>query len=368
MRLANIITTLLYAFIIIGSAAAQNDTEYEYSGTLTDHLGKPLNNVGIYTKAATTDEEGKITIRGKRGRGILIMADGYQPISTGFRCDQTIRLALSSDDRYAIAKLPKSLDLDFTSPIYIVNGKYSPQFKASNYTDDQIKSVTVEKKLDKAMSEQLKDVVDFKYIKRRGVVNITLNDDVNLVNIGQTVDYTIIVTGKDGAPLVGATLYLKKGKSDEDGYFNFNELPEKQAVAYKSRQYSVAKFDLNTTENITLILNKISPNNNHRDVTLASFQNQGINTFGSWIYSHLNMALASELLSASESPLSAKVTFYIDRNGVVDYVRIIECNNKAWANHIKDVIYKSPRWTPCKINSSGKAVSCKYNLPITLQR
>lgn len=364
MKITRLAILILGAILFCGSASAQDNIQYEHSGTITDPSGNPIKGSRIFIETAKSDDEGKAIINAKYDRGLFVTAEGMTYVATSFGCDQTIRITLAEKDYYAIPARPKALDLDYSSPIYIVNGIYAPKFAPKNYLDEQIKGVTILKKLNKATKEFL-GVNEPDNVKLQGVIEVTLAEGVNLIAQGQAADYTIIVTDPQGAPIKDATIYLQKARSDSEGDFQFQEEPHKRAVVYKSKAYDVANISLdhNKRMNITLGKRKLQP---ERNLTTATFKNQGVTAFTNWVYTHLDMTLASKLGGEIEDKAVAKATFYVNRKGVVDYVRIVEQNNKVWAEHVKELIYKSPRWTPAKLNDSGETASCKYTIPVIL--
>lgn len=367
MKLLKSVFVVMCVLLSYGGATAQEEVMYEYAGTVTDKEGDPVSRASIYTEAAITDDEGKVTIRAKYGRGCIVdtgKEDGYYAFSLG--CSPTIRITLGSWGCFTYQPVPRKLDMDYSNPVYIVNGHYEPRFFASHYTDEQIKSVKVAKKLNKSQRAILNAAnLTLSHIKLRGVVCVTLNDDVKIVKSGTTSDYTLIVTDDDGQPVKGAVVYLKKTQTDDDGQFGFEDVNGKRAFCYKSKAHNVIRFTLKPS----LMLNmRIMAYNQHptwKYLTRPRFEGGDIDAFRLWCSQNMSRELATKLRNSSEV-IFAVAVFYVNRLGVVDYVYIASHNNKQWADHVQSVIYCSPRWQPSTLKNSGKPVSVKYSIPVRI--
>lgn len=332
----------------------------EYSGSVRNESNKPIKRARIYVEAGRTDENGCFETEKKYGWAILVGLDGYANNKFSLYSDPVNRITLNKHGEWVNEVIPQALQTDFEAPLYVVNGVYVNKFKARNYTDAQIASVTTSNKWNKSLKKIFAETdIDKIDVEKRGVVVVTLKDDVTLNTKNNNGKYTILVTDSSGKPLPNAVIYTGRDRSDDQGAFSFKAKPARLAIVESSSKYESAQFTLTEQNNLDIVLQKREDDGNRKTQVMPTFRGGGVQKFREWIMDYLSAELMG---MKSYYDIEVQARFTVGTSGKVVEVEIIKENNKKIAYSVKKAIYNSPRWTPGV--QHGKKVKVSYIIPV----
>ena len=335
-----------------------------FTAHITDNAGKPIKGANIYVKKTTTDEQGRCVLNARYGRQIVVYKKDYKALQIKLLCDSTRRVTLNPKSGDLSGKIvPKPLQKKFESPIYVVNGKCNGDFNPQNYTTKEITSIKTSNKWNK-FTEQLFSGTSFEKIdiQKRGVVYLTLDESIKLFQPKQTHDYNIIVTDHRGEPLKGATVYIQRGRSDENGVSKFKSASTVGAFICGPNKYADHRMRLPDTTEFRVKLHPVKRGENSTNKpTLPKFQGGTLNDFRWWVSNALR-PIHHRL--QRDFTTEAIASFVIGVSGKVTSVTIIKSNDAELAREVKQVIYNSPAWTPG--TQYGKKMRVKFTIPIRI--
>jgi len=94
-----------------------------------------------------------------------------------------------------------------------------------------------------------------------------------------------------------------------------------------------------------------------------SFNNGSVNQFAIWVYSNIKYPE-----TALQDEISGRVIaqFFIDSNGKVDSVKIVQGLRSDIDQEVKRIIESSPTWTPAKANDLSIGIFFSFPVEFTL--
>lgn len=90
---------------------------------------------------------------------------------------------------------------------------------------------------------------------------------------------------------------------------------------------------------------------------MPSFKGGDIMTFRNWVVKNAELTKAQK-----KSDFKAQICFYVNSQGDVEQVKILNATNQEIANIYKAAVENSPKWQPAQQN--GKKVGVRMVLPI----
>lgn len=346
--------------ILCGVVSAAN---LEYSYKVQSSSGKVVKSGNLFVECGKSDENGLFKIHTRFNKNLLIEIDGYQRTGLVLKADpiQYVTPIPMSGVKNSLSTPEVLKSQKYEYPLYVVNGVYVPSFRAHNYTEEMVSTVTETNKWNKVTKKifQNTDIESVDVVKR-GVVMISTKEEINFNTPKNSITYTVIVVDSEGKPIEGATIYIKKGSVDKSGYIEFNAQAGQRAVI-TSGKYENYCFTLSDQGGETLTLQeKAAVTKKPKSQIMPSFQGGGISNFRSWLLSYIY----DDLIKCRQADGNTAVTamFVVGKSGKVICVEIIKENNSRAAKIVKNAIYRSPKWKPGIQN--GKPVSVKYTIPV----
>ena len=351
--------TLLFALSILCHAIYAQSVDY--CCHLRDENGNIIKSANVFVKIGKTDENGCFKINAKFNRNLLIEAAGYSRTGLILKADPVQRvIPISLSGKKSVLEHPESLKTEFEYPIYVVNGKYISTFKPYNYTDDQIAEITTTKKWNKVTKEIFKDTdIESIDVTKRGVVMVTTKEEITLNTPKNKMVYTVVVVDKDGKPIEGAAIYIRRGRADKVGDLEFSAKEGSDAII-TSPKYEDYTFTLTEQREMYIYLTK-KPKKDIEVRYMPSFNGGSFMEFRKWFMSYTREDLQKYIQAEDTSILAM---FVVGRSGKVVCVNIIEQNNPQAARIVKNAIYRSPQWSPGI--EDGKPVNVSYTLPVNI--
>lgn len=349
---------LFFIFTLLCAVVSARNLEYSYQLTTTS--GGAIKSANIFIECGKSDQNGEFKIKTKFNKNLLIEVDGYQRTGLVLKADpiQKVTPIPTSGEKSSIAT-PEILKTKYEYPLYVVNGVYIPSFQAHNYTDDMISSVVVTKKWNKVTKPISKNTdIEGIDVANRGVVMISTKESIAFNTPKNSIDYTVVVVDKEGKPIEGATIYIKKGATNKSGLIDFKAEPGQRAVI-TSGKYENYHFTLSDQSTSTLTLQKKPEDKTAKQQIMPTFQGGGISNFRSWLLSYIHDDL---IKCRKETNSAVTAMFVVGKSGKVICVEIVKENNSRAAKVVKNAIYRSPKWKPAIQN--GKPVNVKYVIPV----
>lgn len=333
----------------------------DYCCRLRDEKGSVVSSATVFVKIGKTDENGCYKINARYNTNLLIEADGYSRTGLVLKADPIQRISPTpTSGKKTILEYPESLKTEFDYPIYVVNGKYISTFKPYNYTDDQIAEVATTKKWNK-VTKPIFEGSDIESIDvtKRGVVMVTTKEEVTFNTPKNKIGYTVIVVDKDGKPIEGASIYIRRGKADEVGDLEFSAKAGRRAVI-TSAKYEDYTFTLTEQREVHIYMTK-KPEKGMDVKHMPSFNGGSLSSFRKWFMTYANEELR-KCIQDEDTYVVAK--FIVGKSGKVVCVEIAKHNNPRAARVVKNTIYRSPQWSPGL--EDGKPVNVAYTLPVNI--
>ena len=351
---------LLFVMVAISmSLSAQNLLDYYCR--LRNEKGSIITDATVFVEIGKTDENGQYKINARYNTNLLIKAAGYNYTGLVLKADPIQRVAVlpATGKKYKL-EYPEALKSELEYPLYVVNGVFVPSFKPYNYTNEQIAEVTTTKRWNKITKEIFKDTdIENIDVAKRGVMMITTKENITFNAIKNKIGYTIIAVDKEGKPIEGASIYIRRGKADKVGDLEFSAKAGRCAVI-TSAKYENYSFKLTEQREIYISMTK-KPEKEIDVKQMPSFNGGSISQFRQWFMNYANEEM-QKCIQSEDTYVVAK--FIVGKSGKVVCVEIVKHNNPRAARVVKNAIYRSPQWSPGIEN--GKPVNVAYTLPITI--
>lgn len=332
----------------------------EYSYRIMNDSGYGVKRASLFVECGKSDENGCFKIKAKFNKNLLIEVDGYQRSGLVLKAEPIQRVTpipLSGEKKSL--SYPEVLNTKYEYPLYVVNGVYVPSFRKHNYSDEMISSVTTINKWNKVTKPIFKDTdIESIDVVKRGVVMVTTTEEINFNTPKKSIEYTVIVVDGEGKPIEGATIYSKRGSTDDGGYIDFEAQTGERAVitAGKYKEYS---FTLPEHNSATITMQKREQESQPKVRMMPTFNGGGISNFRSWLLSYIHEDI---MKCRQDTNTAVEATFVVGRSGKVVCVDITKQNNPRAAQIVKRAIYSSPKWSPAIQN--GKPVNIRFTIPV----
>ena len=333
-----------------------------YYCRLRNEKGSIITDATVFVEIGKTDENGCYKINARYNTNLLIKAAGYDYTGLVLKADPTQRVALLpiTGKKYNF-EYPESLKSELDYPLYVVNGEFIPTFKPYNHTDEQISEVTTTKKWNKVTKEIFKGTnIESIDVAKRGGMMVATKEYIAFNTIKNKIGYTVIAVDSEGKPIEGASIYIRRGKTDKVGDLEFSAKAGRRAVII-SAKYEAYPFKL--TEQREIFVDMVERPKPEVIPTkhMPSFNGGSIPQFRQWFMNYTNEELQKCIQSEDTH---VYVWFAVGKSGDVTCVEIIKHNNPRAARVVKRAIYRSPRWTPGM--EDGKPVNVTYSLPVNI--
>ena len=352
---------LFFAMVAISmSLSAQNLLDYYCR--LRNEKGSIITDATVFVEIGKTDENGCYKINAKYNTNLLIKAAGYDYTGLVLKADPTQRVALLpiTGKKYYF-EYPESLKSELEYPLYVVNGVFVPSFKPYNHTDEQIAEVTTTKKWNKVTKEIFKGTdIENIDVAKRGVIMVATKEYIAFNTRKNKIGYTVIAVDKEGKPIEGASIYIRRGKADKVGDLEFSARAGRRAVII-SAKYEAYPFKLTEQREIFVEMVEKPKPEVIPTKQMPSFNGGSIPQFRQWFMNYTNEEL-QKCIQSEDTYVVAK--FIVGKSGNVACVEIVKHNNPRAAHVVKKAIYRSPQWSPGIEN--GKPVSVAYTLPVNI--